>query len=198
MIYLYGAGGHAKVIADILELNGSVLAGYFDDDPGKKIWNYKGFIFPGNFNVLEDELIISIGNNATRKKIAEKIQARYYTAIHPFAVVSPHSSIGEGTVIMAGAMINPDSVIGKHSIINSNAVVDHECVIGDYAHISPNATLCGDVTIGAGAHIGAGAVIIQGKKIGAGSVIGAGTVVISDLPDNIVAVGNPARIIKIN
>ncbi|HRI21863.1 MAG TPA: acetyltransferase, partial [Panacibacter sp.] len=73
MIYLYGAGGHAKVIAEILERNGIAIAGFFDDNPSKKIWNYTGFTFPGPFNLADDELIISIGNNSIRKMIAEKI-----------------------------------------------------------------------------------------------------------------------------
>lgn len=196
MIYLYGAGGHAKVIADILELKGLSIGGYFDDDPAKKIWHYPGFSYPGSFDLLTDELIISIGNNTTRKKIAEKIITKYFTAIHPTAIISAHAAIGEGTVVMGGALINADTVIGKHCIINSNAVVDHECILGNFVHISPNTTLCGNVHVGECAHIGAGAVVIQGKKIGAHSVIGAGAVVITDIPDNVVVVGNPARSIN--
>lgn len=198
MIYLYGAGGHAKVIADILELNGIALGGYFDDDLTKKIWDYSGFSFPGFFDLLTDELIVSIGNNKTRKKIAEKIKAKYFTAIHPTAIVSPHSTIGIGSVVMGGTLINADTVIGKHCIINSSAVIDHECMLGDFVHISPNTTLCGNVQVAEGAHIGAGAIVIQGIKIGVNSVIGAGSVVIKDIPGNVVVVGNPARIIKQN
>ena len=196
MIYLYGAGGHAKVIADILELKGIVIGGYFDDEPTKKLWNYPGFSFPGYFDLLTDELIVSIGNNIIRKKIVEKIAAKYFKAIHPSAIISSHSAVGEGSVVMGGVLINADTLIGKHCIINSNAVIDHECIIGDFVHVSPNATLCGNVQVGELSHVGAGAVVIPGKKIGANSVIGAGSVVITDIPDNVVAVGNPARIIK--
>ena len=196
MIYLYGAGGHAKVIADILELKGIAIGGYFDDDPSKKIWHYSGFSYPGPFDLLTDELIVSIGNNITRKKIVEKIVAKYFKAIHPTAIISPHSAIGEGSVVMGGALINADTVIGKHCIINSNAVVDHECIIGNFVHVSPNATLCGNVQVGGFSHIGAGAVVIQGINIGVNAVIGAGAIVIKDVPDNVVVVGNPAKIIK--
>ncbi len=196
MIYLYGAGGHAKVIVDILEMKGTSIAGYFDDDPTKKIWNYPGFSFPGSFDLLSDGLIVSIGNNIMRKKIVDAVTAKYFKVIHPSAIISSHSAIGEGTVVMGGALINADTQIGKHCIINSNAVIDHECIIGDFVHVSPNATLCGNVEVGQLSHVGAGAVVIQGKKIGTNAVIGAGSVVITDIPDNVVAVGNPAKIIK--
>ncbi len=89
-------------------------------------------------------------------------------------------------------------LVGKHCIINSNASVDHDCILEDFVHISPNATLCGGVFVGKCSHIGAGAVIIPGKRIGKNAIVGAGAVVISDIPDNAVAVGNPARVIRIN
>ncbi len=196
MIYLYGAGGHAKVIADILERCGTPIGGFFDKDSSKQIWNYPGFSFPGPFNFLEDELIISIGDNTIRKKIAYANNVKYFTAIHPDSIISSHSFIGKGCVIMAGSLINADTVIGNHCIINSCASVDHDCVIGDFVHISPNASLCGGITVGDGVHIGAGATILPGKKIGANTIIGAGSVVNSDICESVVAVGNPVRIIK--
>jgi sugar O-acyltransferase (sialic acid O-acetyltransferase NeuD family) len=197
-IYLYGAGGHAKVIIDILECCGEMVTGIFDDDPDKTIWNFPNLKFPGPFKFSSDKLILSIGNNLTRKKIAMQIEAEYYTAIHPTAVVSSYASIAEGSVVMGNALINADTIIGKHNIINSHASIDHDCVLENFVHISPNATLCGNVFVGEGAHIGTGAIIIPGKKIGANTIIGAGTVIITDIPDNVTAVGNPARIIKTN
>ncbi len=196
MIYLYGAGGHAKVIADILEICHATIGGVFDKDTSKKFWNYLNFSFPGPFNFSEDEMIISIGDNSARKKIANDIKAKYYTAIHPMTILSKHTSIGNGSVIMGGALINADTVIGKHCIINSNASIDHDCFIEDFVHVAPNATLCGGISIGECTLVGTGAIIIPGKKIGANTIIGAGAVVISDVPDNVVVVGNPARIIK--
>ena len=196
MIYLYGAGGHAKVIIDILERCGKTATGIFDDDPAKTIWDFPNLKFPGLFNFSSDELILSIGNNLIRKKISDKINANYYTVIHPSAIISSYSEIREGSVVMGGALINADAHIGKHCIINSHASIDHDCIIKDFVHISPNATLCGDVFVGECTHIGSGAIIIPGKKIGTNVAIGAGAVVITDIPDNTVAVGNPARIIK--
>lgn len=196
MIYLYGAGEHARVVADILEISGTTIGGAFDMNLLKRIWHYPVFEFPGSYDFFADEMILSIGNNYIRKKISKEIIVKYAKAIHPKAIVSVHSSIGEGSVVMGGALINPDTIIGKHCIINSSASVDHDCFIEDFVHISPNATLCGGITIGECTLVGTGAIIIPGKKIGANTIIGAGATVLSDLPDNVVAVGNPARIIK--
>lgn len=196
-IVLYGASGHCKVIMDSIFLQGDTIEAILDDSPKKKHLYEIPIVKAGDFKVSSDTLLtISIGDNKVRKMISEKISAKFHTVIHPKAVLSGYSSIGEGTVVMAGAIVNPDSVIGKHCIINTGAVIDHDCTIGDYAHISPNASLAGDVKVGEGTHIGIGASVIQGVTIGKWAVIGAGSVVLKDVEDYAVVVGNPGRIIK--
>jgi acetyltransferase EpsM len=151
----------------------------------------------GIFETLSDKsFIIAVGNNMIRKKIVEKVDGVYKTAIHPQAIVSRFAAIDEGTVVMAGAIINADAAIGKHCIINTAAIIEHDCILGDYVHISPNAALGGAVEIAEGAHIGIGATVIQGIKIGRWATIGAGTVIINDIPDYAVVVGNPGKILK--
>lgn len=192
-MYLYGASGHAKVIMDILEANQIKIEGLIDDNPEvNELLGYPVFHQQNDLSPL----IISIGNNQIRKKIAEKLNVKFGTAIHPSAIVSPKATVDVGSVVMQGAIIQSCAKIGKHCIINTGASVDHECIIGDYVHISPHATLCGNVHIGEGSWIGAGTVILPGVKIGKWSVIGAGSVVTKDLPDCIIAVGNKCRIIK--
>lgn len=192
-MYLYGASGHAKVIIDILRACGIPPDGLIDDN--NSTFELCGIPVSHSAAGLSP-VIVSIGNNSVRKKIAERLDCTFATAIHPRAIVSPAATIGEGTVVMAGAVIEADAVIGKHCIINTGALVNHECRIGDYTHISPNATLCGNVTVGEGSHIGAGATVIPGINIGRWTTIGAGATVISDIPQHTVAVGTPARIIK--
>lgn len=195
-MYLYGASGHAKVIIEILELINIQVTGLFDDNPEiTGLLDYKVRRF--NPDLLKQEsLIISIGDNATRKKVAELFDdSIFIQAIHPSAVISKRASIGNGTVVMANATINSEAKIGSHVIINTCASIDHDCIIGDYAHISPNATLAGNVTIGEGAWIGAGAVIIPGVKVGKWSVVGAGAVVLKNVQDEATVVGNPTRIL---
>lgn len=192
-IYLYGASGHAKVIKDIIEANGNQVLGYVDDN-----------VELNEFESLEvshtssgrSPLIISIGNNRIRKRIAESLESDYETAVHPTASVSPSATIGKGSVVMAGAIINSSAIVGNHCIVNTGVSVDHECELGDYVHLSPHATLCGNVRVGEGSWIGAGAVVIQGIKIGKWSIVGAGAVVTHDVPDYTEVVGVPARLVK--
>ena len=97
---------------------------------------------------------------------------------------------------MQNATIQSYSKIGKHVIINSAAIVDHDCIIEDFVHISPNATLSGDVRIGEGTHVGAGAVVIPGICVRRRCIIGTGSVIIKDVPDNVVIIGNPGKILR--
>ncbi|MBS1774589.1 MAG: acetyltransferase [Bacteroidetes bacterium] len=195
---IYGASGHGKVIIDILELNGIRDIIVWDDSPKTHLDGYE-VVLPDTKNGAGDvPLIISIGDNANRKKVAEKLgdTTLFFSVVHPSATISKSASINAGTVVMSGVSVNPDTIIGKHCIINTNASVDHDCIIEDYVHISPNVALCGDVSVGEGTHIGAGSVVIPGRKIGKWCVIGAGSVIIEDVPDGATVVGNPGKVIK--
>lgn len=196
MIWIYGASGHGKVILDLLQKNGMPFAGFLDDDETLSDFMGHRVIRPGNLSDPEAEMIIAVGDNATRKKIVEKNKYDYFTAIHPSAIISPGIMIAEGCVIMAGVVVQPGSVIGRHAILNTGATVDHDCMIGGFTHIAPGATLCGDVTIGEGTWVGAGSTVIQGITIGKNVYIGAGALIRKDVPDNVLVVGNPQRIIR--
>lgn len=190
---LFGASGHAKVIIDIVRSQGKKVDNLYDDNEelnemlGIPVLHKKKIVSP---------LIISIGDNLTRKRISESLIVDYEIAIHSSSIISANTTIGEGTVVMQGAIIQSGVVVGKHCIINTGATVDHDCNIEDYVHISPNTTLCGSIFIGEGTHIGAGSVVIPGIKIGEWSVIGAGSVVTRDIPNNVLAFGNPCRIVR--
>ena len=126
-IYLYGAGGHAKVILDILKSNGIAVFGIFDDNP--HIESFTG-IPVSHTGVLRSPLIISIGDNRIRKNIAEKINQDIFS---PFlcdksAIISESASIENGTVVMQGAIVQSSVKIGKHCIINTGASIDHDCL----------------------------------------------------------------------
>jgi len=195
-MYLYGAGGNAKVIRDIIEACGLEFSGVIDDNPEQDF--FMGKPVKHDLDGVED-VIISIGYNRVRKTIAERIndKVKFGVAVHPSCVKSPYAEVGEGSVVMQGTILQSCSKVGRHCIVNSGASIDHDCVIGDYAHISPHSTLCGNVHVGEGTWIGAGSVVIPGIKIGKWSVIGAGSVVVRDIPDGVMAYGNPCRIIKL-
>ena len=211
-IVIIGAGGHAKVVADIILKRKEILKedltiiGFLDDNY-ENLKNKEIFNIPvlGKTDLINDfeskdyEYIIAVGNNLVRKKISEKYSdLNYYTAIHPTAVIGNEVTIGEGTAVMANTVINPYSKIGKHCILNTSCIIEHDNTIKNYVHISPNAVLCGEVTIKENSWIGAGSSVKQEITVGKNIIIGAGTVVIRDIEDNCTAVGNPAKIIKKN
>lgn len=191
---LFGAGGHGLVISEILEANQYEIIGFIDEQLAGTLQNgYKVFPAAGHYlNLQAVKYLLTIGNNTTRKKLAEQHPLSYGLAIHPSAVISKRAIIDAGTVVMAGVCINTLVRIGQHCIVNTNSSIDHECVLGDYVHISPGAALAGNVTVGEGTHIGIGAVILPGIRIGKWSIIGAGAVVTKDVPDNTTVVGVPA------
>jgi acetyltransferase EpsM len=199
-MYLYGASGHCKVVIDIIQKSNLDTIEYIiDDNPNIDVIDSIPVILrPNNDLFIDKSLIITIGNNKIRKKIALQIATNYIVAIHPNSIIASNVSLGRGSVIMAGAILNSEVIIGEHCIINSGAVVDHDCVLLDFVHISPNVSLAGNVTIGEGTHVGIGAVIIQGVKIGNWVTIGAGAIIINDVPDYAVIVGNPGKIINYN
>lgn len=194
-MYLYGASGHAKVIMEIIKAQGGTVEGLVDDNLELSEM--------GGVPVVHDPhglspFIISIGNCAIRKEIAQSLHCDFATAIHPSAIISPSATIEEGSVIMQGAILQAQVKIGKHCIVNTKASVDHECVIGDYVHIAPGCTISGCVHIGEGTWIGVGTTIIQGVHIGKNCFIGAGSVIVNDIPDNVKAFGVPCKTIGIN
>lgn len=199
-MHIIGASGHAKVIIDILELNGVPILGLWDDNQNLEVFlNFRIKGSASSFKSRDGEpVIITIGNNKVRKTIADRLNAEFGIAIHPNSVVSSSAELSSGTVVMANSSVNAGAVIGNHVILNTNCSVDHDCKLGDFVHISPQVGLAGNVEVGEGTHIGIGANVIQGVKIGKWATIGAGSVVIRDVPDYAVVVGNPGRIIKYN
>ena len=142
--------------------------------------------------------VIGIGNSAIREKIVCQLDGvRWYTAIHPSAVISVlDTQIGVGSVIMANAVINPSAHIGAHCIINTASVVEHDNHVGDFTHISVGAKLGGTVSVGAHTWVGIGATVINNVSICDHCMIGAGAVVIRDIKESGTYVGVPARKIK--
>jgi len=201
-IYIIGAGGHGEVVLDVLFKNKIVPKGFLDDN--KNLWDKEifGIRVIGGINLaneLTGKFVVAIGDNNTRKQIVEFLKLsdqRYFTCIHPSVILGNEVLIENGSMIMPGVVINIKSKIGKHTIINTCSSIDHHNVIGDFVHIAPGVHTGGNVEIGEGTLIGIGATILPNIKIGNWSVIGAGSIVTRNVPDNVVVVGVPSKIIK--
>jgi len=203
-LYLYGGGGHSKVILDILRQQGRCVTAILDDRPPAKNRTIHTVPIYAAAEALptlpaESEWIVAIGDNAIRQRIAERLTARGYsftTAIHPSAQIAMGVTIAPGTVVMANAVINPDTQIGRHAIVNTGATIDHDCVIGEYCHVAPGCSLCGQVTLGSHVFLGVGSRVCPGLTIGNQTICGAGSVVVKSLPSHCVAYGCPAKIVR--
>jgi sugar O-acyltransferase (sialic acid O-acetyltransferase NeuD family) len=122
----------------------------------------------------------------------------FATLVHPTARVSTKSQLGTGSFVSVGSIIAAYTTLGEHVLVNRGVIIGHHTTIGDYVSIMMGARVAGDTRIGKASYIGLGAVIRNGVTIGSHCVIGAGAVVTKDIPDNTMAYGNPARIVKEN
>ncbi|MEK5269377.1 acetyltransferase [Aeribacillus sp. FSL K6-8394] len=206
-IVIIGAGGHAKVIIDMLKSSSQFeIAGC--TAPSKTESNVQGVPVIGDDSILPGLLkkgiqnaFVAIGDNKKRREAFEQLSLlgfQHLNVISPFSYIAPTVKMGKGVAVMPGAVINADAVIGDNAIINTGATVDHDAVIESHTHIAPGSNVAGNVHVGEGAFIGTGSKVIPNVKIGRWSVIGAGAVVIRHIPDYKKAAGVPARIFKEN
>lgn len=202
-VVIIGAGGHAKVIVDILEERQEFeLAGCISPDASALL----GLPVLGGDEALPRILssgirhaFVAIGSNrvrAERMRHAVQLGFSIVNAVSGSATVSRRATLRTGVAIMPGAVVNVDTVVEDGAIINTGATVDHDCRIGAYAHIGPGATLAGTVIVGEGAFLGAGSCVIPLRTVGAWSTVGAGAVVVRDVPERVTTAGVPARILN--
>jgi UDP-perosamine 4-acetyltransferase len=205
-----GAGGHAKVVIEILKLCGRYEpVGLLDRNPELRGEQILGIPILGDDSLMEelklggaDHFFIGLGGAADlqpRRRLFETAVERGLIpvdAIHSAAIISPTASVERGVTVGAGAIINAEAWTGENAIINSGAIVEHDCRIGDHAHIATGAHLAGGVEVGKGTLVGIGSVVRQGIVIGEHCVIGAGSVVVKPVEDGQTVFGNPARIFQ--
>ena len=196
-VIIIGAGGHARVIADIVMAQSDRVLGFLDDNPEAvgafgipvlgKVADYAAY--------PNASFVIGIGNAQVRRRIAQMLEGvSWYTAIHPSAVISPLGvTLGAGTVVAANACINPGATVGAHCIINTASVVEHDNSIADFAHISVGAKLGGGASVGESTWVGIGATVSNGVSVCRDCMLGAGAVAVKDITQPGTYVGVPAR-----
>jgi UDP-perosamine 4-acetyltransferase len=202
-IVVVGAGGHAKVCIELLVAMGELVAFCVGGTDAAGVCVGVP-ILAGDLHLARlrgegySRVFIAIGNNRLRERLAADAIAMGYelvSAVSPHAVISPSARLGAGVAVMAGCVINAEAEIGDLAIINTGATIDHDCRIGTAAHIAPQSALAGNVVVGRTSFLGIGCNVIPERTIGQRVIIGAGSVVISDIGDDVTAVGVPARII---
>jgi sugar O-acyltransferase (sialic acid O-acetyltransferase NeuD family) len=195
-VAVIGAGGHSKVVIATLQAAGYSVAALYDDNAttfGTQVLGIKVAGPVAEASRKRVPVVLAIGDNAVRRRIAEMLDVEWLTAFHPSAQVHVSVVVGAGSIVFAGAIIQPDTVLGSHVIVNTAASIDHDCAIGDFAHVAPGARIAGGVNVGAGALIGIGSCVLPGISIGSHAVVGAGAAVASDVASDLVVAGVPAR-----
>ena len=206
---IVGAKGFAKEVLEILHQKNQIENLVFYDDVNTDI---EDFIY-NEFQVLKNidaaqrffeatdvNFTIGIGNPVLRKKLYDKftsIGGKFCSTISPLASIGSYQvSIGEGTNVLSGVVFSNNTKIGLGGIVYYNSIITHDCSIGDFVEISPSVTVLGRVKIDSYTQIGANATILPDLNIGKNVIIGAGSVVTKDIPDNSVAIGIPAKVIR--
>ncbi len=203
-LVLVGAGGHGRVVAEIVRLAGKFdLVGAIDPDP--KAATTAGLKWLGKDDALEKLRnagvwraavgVGSIGDSRARAGLRKRLLALGFelpSLVHPSATVSRAVSLGDACQVMAGALMNPGTRVEAGVVINTGAVVEHDCRLGQDSFVGPSAVLGGDVRLEEAAFVGIGATVLQGITIGAKAVVGAGAVVVRDVPAGVTVVGVPA------
>lgn len=203
-IIIYGAGGHAKVIIDIIEQSGIHNIIGLVDDTGS-VNNLMGYpVVRDISNYLDNGVkagLVAIGDNWQRSRLVTTIRNKcsefdFINAIHPSVKKARDVVIGIGTVVMAGSNINSSVQLGDHCIVNTGTNVDHDCNIHDFASLAPGVTLGGNVVIGEYTAVGLGTSVIQRIEIKSHSIVGAGSVVVKNIPSYCIAYGNPCKFVR--
>jgi sugar O-acyltransferase (sialic acid O-acetyltransferase NeuD family) len=208
-LVLIGGGNQSGCVIDVIEKeNKYKIVGIIDsiNEVGSEKFGYT--IIGRQENLIElvnqyniDGGIISIGDNWSRfyvyNKIIEQIpNFEFFNAIHPSVPIGRDVKLGKGIVAMPGCIFMPKAVIGDFTVFLTGAQVEHDCVVGDFASISAGSVTGGFVKIGKFSAITLGVTILDRVEIGQNTVVGSGALVVKSLPDNVLAYGNPAKIIR--
>lgn len=206
-VIIFGAGGHGRVVLDILQqADGVTVVGFLDSNVQLHGTSVNGLPVMGDHSLVQQSkveynvsgIMVAIGNNKARTSVFEyllRMGLSVVSAIHPTAIIARSARLGQGVMIGAGAIVGPSAVIGTNVIVNNGVIIEHDNLIEDHANVSSGSALGGSVTIKTGAFLGMGVSVKPGVCVGEWSVIGAGSAVIRDVPDNAVVVGVPAKMV---
>ena len=191
-ILLVGAGGHARACIDVIEQEGCfVVKGLvgLPREVGSRILGYPVLGVDEDLPALLGDCanaLIAVGQIKTTEQrisffdLLQKNNCVLPVIVSPRAYISPHASLGAGTIVMHGAVVNAGAVVGKNCIINSQSLVEHDVIVKDHCHIATAATINSGVQVGTGTFIGSNSSVKQGVNIGDRCVIGMGKHVLAN------------------
>ncbi len=202
-LVIFGAGGHAVSVANVALSAGYAIQHFVDQN--RKGTALLGIPVIGGIAELENpqelSFAIAVGDNCVREKIHRELLAttphlHFPPLVHPSAVISFFTEIGDGSVVMPQAVVGPHSRVGRFCLVNTRASIDHDCTMLDYSSLAPGAVTGGTVRIGLRSAVSIGATVKHGLTIGDDSIVGAHSYLHRDLPDHQVAYGVPARPVR--
>jgi sugar O-acyltransferase (sialic acid O-acetyltransferase NeuD family) len=208
-ILILGAGGHGRVVLDILlQTREHDVVGFLDSNSDIHGRRVDGIPVRGGIDELEKiraelnvgGVIIAIGDNGVRRGLARQIEQtglELINAIHPSVTLAYNATIGRNVVIAAGAVVCANCQIGDSVILNTGCIIDHQTMVGEGTHICPGVRIAGRVKIEPGVFVGIGATVVPKVTLGCESIVGAGAVVLEDVLPMATVVGVPAVPIKL-
>jgi sugar O-acyltransferase (sialic acid O-acetyltransferase NeuD family) len=208
-VLILGAGGHGRVVLDILLQQGRHrVVGFLDNNADIHNRRIDGIPVLGAVDDLlaiatqqnADSVLVAIGDNGVRRGLARQVDAvglELISAIHPSAALAHNATLGRNVVIAAGVVVCAHCQIGDSVILNTGCIVDYQTMIGEGTHICPGVRIAGRVKVESGVFVGIGATVIPKVTLGCEAIIGAGAVVIEDVPALATVVGVPARPVKL-
>lgn len=208
-IFILGAGGHGRVVLDILLQAGQhQIVGFLDNNAdihGRRIDGVPVFGSIEDLAALAHQhdvegVVVAIGDNGVRRGVARQVDLAgldLINAVHPSATLARNASLGRNVVVAAGTVVCAHCQIGDSVILNTGCIIDYQTMIGEGSHICPGVRIAGRVKVEPGAFVGIAATVIPKVTLGCESIVGAGAVVTEDVPDLATVVGVPARRIKL-
>ncbi|MBI5866046.1 MAG: acetyltransferase [Planctomycetes bacterium] len=207
-ILIAGAGGHGRVVLDILMHDRATeVLGFLDNNReiiGRRIDGLPVHGTIADLGPIAERLgatgvVIAIGDNGVRRGLArqaERLGVGLASAIHASATIAHNATIGRNVVIAAGTVVCANCQIGDSVILNTGCIIDHQTMIGEGSHICPGVRIAGRVKVEPGVFVGIGATVVPKVTLGCEAIIGAGAVVIEDVPPMATVVGVPAKSVR--